>query len=304
MESFPKANPDKLISMFDAVMFLVNGEPATPGEIIGKLLLFANDYDKIPYDKKLDLYLRSIGAASKQSVKTIASLKQYDYSDILLKLVSFSLYRHDNWVHKNAVLSMIKNVFPDKKEQLDYFDMKELRIIEEKIKDYEKDITGASRDEKEQLEIKLKEELQKKEDLTKKMNEDSSKLIYENKNSKSFSELKSIWDRRKHEFDNIFKNYIRASLCQIIYPLAITHFETKNDIFVIALHFAIMRFALICVIDKIRDVERDKDEIVKILWGVEKGFYTYETKWEVENYNEVIDVCNVHYLIDLCRNFL
>jgi hypothetical protein len=208
----------------------------------------------------------------------------------LIKLASFSIYRQDNWIYKNAIASMIKNVFPDKKEQLDYFDMKELKAIEEKIKD-------ASSDEKKQLEAE-------REELIKKMGEDNSELICENKNSKSFSELKSIWDRRKHEFDNLFRNYIRASLCQIIYPLAITHFETKRDIYIIALHFALMRFVLICAIDKIGDVEKDKDKIVKIFFGVEKGLYTYETKWEVDSFNGVIDVYNIHYLIDLCRNFL
>ncbi|MDR1498744.1 MAG: flagellin lysine-N-methylase [Rickettsiales bacterium] len=303
-KNFPGADTDKLINMFDAVMYLVNGESATPGEIIGKLLLFANDYDNIPYNKKLDYYLRSITIASKGTVNFVSSWQTLDYEDSLLHVISRLLARREGWTYINSLLSIVKNVFPNKGGILDSFDSRKTKELDDVIETYNKKMKIATPQQKNELNKKIDEAIRERNNIIKKTNDDLSGTICGNKNSRSFSELKKIWNVRKHEFDDIFKNYIRSALCRIVYPLGVTHLDTKCDIYLIAVHFAMLRFILICIIDKIKDVETDKDMIVKIFQGFERAVYTNEAKTEIQNYNGVINVYNTHFLLDLCCNYV
>jgi hypothetical protein len=151
-----------------------------------------------------------------------------------------------------------------------------LTDLEEKIMKMKKDL-GNIVDEKlkkkiEEIEAKLKE--------TKTENSNGEKnyssVLLEGTNidnsKKDYTELKTIFDSKKSELEDVCKNYIRAKLCENLFPIGTSFSESLKDIYLIVIQYILIRLTLICMMDKNGNLP-DKVMTMKIFETINKCFY-------------------------------
>ena len=281
-ELYRTKNPKRLLNIHKACINIINDSTSTANQILARIILFSIEFDRIKYKDKINFYGKAVQGSSKSRVEDIMEgLPKEDRVPLLANILNEIApnFRSDNNSYFKSLNSIVKDVMNRNEEIVSRKKSSPLSDIEEKILKMKNDLGDLMNEElkKKIAEIEKKIEENKKHDAKgDKEEKDYSSILLEGTNidnsKKDYQQLKAVWDSKKSELEDICKNYLRAKLCECLFPIGGFSSETIKDVYLIFVQYAIIRLAFVCMLDKDGNLP-NKEMTIKIFETINKCFY-------------------------------
>ena len=126
--------------------------------------------------------------------------------------------------------------------------------------------------------------------------------VMNTKAGKNYTEIRSNWNKARESLDGILKNYLKAKLSEVLFPVGCYFANIKDEAIVIATQYVYVRLALMCYVDEVGNKPSD-DTIVTLVQTLERTNYALKKQKLLDNYKITMGLNDVKKVGALVMNY-